>query len=179
MPSAEPNEGFFNSNHPEYLTGKEEEFTLYNLHASEKEIAVYEKMGVKQFRLFYLATIGRLVKKTSGQNFIKGTSVEAIDKAMNSTINIETAHTMVGVVMVVGQIGMFANGHVGAGVASVALNVLINLYPILMQRANRYELLNAKKRKLAILEKIEKSSTEEQKEESLHLSQDSDTESVK
>jgi hypothetical protein len=158
IPQKQPssNEGFFNSYHPEYLTGEEPEgFSLYNLHATETEMATYEKLGVKQFRFFYLATIGRLVKKLSGKNFIEGTSVEAINKAMNETLRIETAHTLGGMFMIIGHIGMFGNGHIAEGTASVALNVLVNLYPIFMQRANRHDLLNAKKRKLATLEKIE------------------------
>ena len=68
---------------------------------------------------------------------------------------------MGGMFMIIGHVGMFGSGHISAGVASVALNVLVNLYPIFMQRANRYELLKVKKRKIAILEKVQESDDDE------------------
>ena len=151
------NEGFFNSV-PELLTGEEPEgFNLYRLHPNEREMAMYEGLGVKQFKLFYLATIGRLIKRLSGQKFIEGTSIEAIDKAIDSTLTLETMHTMGGMFMTMGEVGMYGNGNFAAGTVSVALNVLVNLYPVFMQRANRYEILKAKKRKLAIQEGRQKS----------------------
>ncbi|MDO8640674.1 MAG: hypothetical protein Q7R33_03955, partial [Nitrosarchaeum sp.] len=78
-----------------------------------------------------------------------------------STIKLETVHTMSVIFLSICQIGMFAYGDVAKGTVAVALNVLVNLYPIFMQRANRYDLLNAKKRKLAILEKVQESNNSE------------------
>lgn len=137
--------------HPEYLTGDEpDKHTLYRLHPDEKEMEMYEKLGVEQFRLFYLATIGRLVSRVSGEKFISGTSAVALNKAIESTLDLETTHTIGFLFMLIGEIGMYANENYSGATAGVALNVLVNLYPIFMQRANRYKLLRVRDRKVAI-----------------------------
>jgi hypothetical protein len=116
----------------------------------------YEKVGIRFFKR-YLPTIGDLVRKLSSvhkNSLGGGASDEAGDKILLATElwtrKNETAHLL-------GGLGMAALVFLpGATTSSVLLvqlgNLLVNVYPILLQRYNRARLYNALDRRLELRE---------------------------
>ncbi len=113
-----------------------------------REIEILKMMGVEEFRLFYLATIGYLVHKLTDQQFVTGTSVEALEKAASDTEKIEVMHVMAAPPMFIKSLADLVEGRTMQGSIGLLLNTVINVYPIMMQRYNRKRIQDILDRKL-------------------------------
>ena len=127
-----------------------QELVLYQMRVSPAEVKVYERMGVETFQKFYLATVGYVLSsfsKNGRYKYIDGVSERAIESAVQDTENLEVLHTVGGILMLIKSLSDIANEQPEKGVAFLAVNVLLNLYPVLLQRMRRFRLQEAYTRK--------------------------------
>ena len=104
---------------------------------NECERPIYEFMGIRYFRMLYLSTLGWLIEKFSGQKFVEDTSADGLKEAMEQSVTIEARHLLGAILMTPGVTSSLHNGNITNGVIFAIVNLLVNIYPIMLQRYNR------------------------------------------
>lgn len=123
------------------------------MRVNPEEVKLYERIGVKTFQKFYLATVGYVLNsfsKDKRYKYIEGVSEDAIVRAVRDTEALELLHTVGGILMLIKSLSDIANDQAEKGLAFLAVNVLLNIYPVLLQRMRRFRLQEAYARKKAI-----------------------------
>ena len=64
-----------------------------------------------------------------------------IERAIENTTKLEAVHVIGIIPLLYGSIQDFYRGHTLAGALFVAVNILVNVYPIMLQRCNRAKML--------------------------------------
>ena len=110
----------------------------------EKSGKLYENLGVKTFKKF-LPTMGGYMCRLTGYRWINGKK----DLGMRDfwTRVYETIHLTIGSVVTVQTIDKIADGDYDGAAIQTALNLLVNVYPIMMQRYNRSRIYRTQERR--------------------------------
>ena len=109
----------------------------------EKNGKLYGKLGVKQFHRLYLATFGRVIKFLSREDrWIKDFSNESLENLEKWTRLYEGVHFIGNLTFTPLIINNLVNGNYEQAITGVAMNTVINIYPIMMQRYNRSRIYN-------------------------------------
>ncbi len=113
----------------------------------EKDGKIYEKLGVKTYKKF-LPTFGDYVNRFNRK--VLKINAKFVEKSMGSlrgyeflTRVYETAHISGFVFFNYAAIHHFSEGDTKQGVIDIAMNVLINVYPMMVQRYNRVRTFRA------------------------------------
>ena len=115
----------------------------------EKSGRLYEALGVRGFQKLYFMTLGKLVEGLCGQKpGLSDISDESLENYENFTRGLEMIHLPLAAVCSPLVIRLFANGDYKLGAINLAIQALVNYYPIMLQRYNRarvYRILERRK----------------------------------
>ncbi len=105
----------------------------------EKDGRIYEKLGVKIFKRAYVD----FINKHFNLGILRGRDDRSLEKCIKYTKKYERVHTfgLLPFYTAFTAFDLLDKDYVGAGVWT-AFNLLINIYPIMLQRYNRGRLYN-------------------------------------
>ncbi|VVB77846.1 Uncharacterised protein [uncultured archaeon] len=100
---------------------------------------VYEWLGIKYFQKAYLATFGKIANPSG--KWIDDKSTESLKSYIAGTRALELAHIGLAGFFLAGDLIIASNSEnnnsLGGFLRGCAVNLAINLYPIILQRYNR------------------------------------------
>jgi hypothetical protein len=101
---------------------------------------LYEQLGIRAFKKYMPTTgdlISRLVWKKMGlMSMLKG-DPESIQKFITESKFLEVTHYVGFAVIALLTAPLIEEGAIGASAGAVIMNLLVNVYPIMLQRYNR------------------------------------------
>lgn len=108
---------------------------------------LYEKLGIRTFKK-YMPTTGDLMykyvwKKLVGSNQIT-LNKDSVETALSTTIACEIIHYALLALYSVSMYRSYESGNMTGLTVGAALNALVNVYPIMLQRYNRMRLTSLK-----------------------------------
>ena len=117
--------------------------SYYKVTNSKRLKNVFKLMHVEGFRSFLLATFWR--NKDQRNSFFDGTKAGIVNLERRS-MNSEFGHLIALIVLVVISVLFLIKGQVGLALLITLINVLGNLYPIILQRHHRMRVSIMKRR---------------------------------
>lgn len=105
--------------------------------------ALYERLGVRRIKEFYFGGryVNALVSALLGRRYRPFSGPGWPGRWLRFTVVVEIGHTLIGVYMLATTAGQVAVGDWWGAGRTTALNILVNGYPVLIQRYNRIRLL--------------------------------------
>lgn len=103
----------------------------------EKSGKLYERLGIRTYRKYFPIQHER----------IRSTSTQDLLDYENETSYLEEMHLSCLIVTAPTNVSLFTHGHYVIGAVVTALNVLVNVYPIMLQRYNRSRITNILERR--------------------------------
>lgn len=116
--------------------------TFYDKFQLSKDLKVYKKLGVDQFKKF--STNGDFINRKIRRSFPMHRNVvnfETIKDKLNETYTIEKSHTVLFVFCLLTSIYAFWTNSFGTTIILFIGNILFNYYPNLLQQYNRIRYL--------------------------------------
>jgi glycosyl-4,4'-diaponeurosporenoate acyltransferase len=123
--------------------------TYFDPKEFEKDPEFYEKFGIRFFKK-YLPTSGDIVsnlvwKKVFRENFVNK-NLKSVEGMIAATKVYEMIHIALFAVFAMSIGNELAQGSFGDAATSTALNTIVNVYPIMLQRYNRGRLTKVQKK---------------------------------
>ncbi|MFL5381853.1 MAG: hypothetical protein ACJ8GN_05000 [Longimicrobiaceae bacterium] len=111
--------------------------------AWEKDGAVYRRLGVHRFRHLLLngRYLNRLVSFVRRRPYRVISGRQSAGSWLLFTLFVEAGHTFFGGVMAVFMVRALARGDLAAAASILLQNLVINVYPVMVQRYNRGRIL--------------------------------------
>lgn len=106
---------------------------------------LYEKLGVRIYKK-YVPTTGDLITRLVWKKIRINNGPESLDDLLATTKFTEILHHALFAGMLLPMAGDLARGQLKSAAVTGLLNVLINAYPIILQRYNRMRLVAYKQR---------------------------------
>lgn len=109
----------------------------------EGRSALYERLGVRRIKELYFGGryVNALVSALLGRRYRPFRSAGWPRRWLRFTVVVEIGHSLIGVYMLATIAGQVAVGDWWGAGQTMALNLLVNGYPVLIQRYNRIRLL--------------------------------------
>lgn len=107
--------------------------------------ALYERLGVRTFKKFvpFGDYTNRLVRSLLASNFKIVSNISSAMVWVLFTVLVEAFHTLVFIVFAAFMVSNLLDQEYAKAVANLAVNLMVNVYPIIVQRYNRIRLLRA------------------------------------
>ncbi len=115
---------------------------LFKIRSFEKSGKLYKALGVKPFQKLHKYTYGALVNFLADRDVysIKGNSTEVLSLQAWGTKVYEVPHQVFNVLMINSMYNNYLDGEIGMLKFNLVGNILINVYPIMLQRYKRNRL---------------------------------------
>lgn len=117
--------------------------SYYKIYHPQRLKNIYQRLGVNQFREMLLATLWR--NKGQRKNYFNGKRsgiLNLVEQSMKS----EFGHAIPFLIINLVSIYLFAIGAIKLGVFTLLINLIGNLYPIILQRHHRMRIQIIRKR---------------------------------